>query len=329
MNGIAHDCKRRKVLGENVKIKVHAIDETNRRVSPENWICRITQGNARGVVALVGVQSNQFPRAMDLARRFRDKGLPVCIGGFHAAGVLSMLPEPTPEIRSAQAMGISQYVGEAEQGRFDRVLQDAYAGELKSIYDHLDAMPDLDAQPLPFLPPRVVKRTLSGYSSFNLGRGCPFSCSFCTIKNVQRQKSRFRSADDLEAIIRTNHEHGIHKFFLTDDNLARNGNWEACLDRLIELRQKESIGVRLAVQVDATCHTIPRFIEKAVAAGVDNIFIGIESMNPEYLNTVRKRHNKVAKALMRRYMMFFVVLIIATGGGLPFSPHRPRITATT
>jgi hypothetical protein len=78
-------------------------------------------------VGLVGVQSNQFPRAMDLARRFRAAGVQVCIGGLHASGEVSMLDAPTPELREAEALGVSLFLGEAEGSRFDRVLRDAHA----------------------------------------------------------------------------------------------------------------------------------------------------------------------------------------------------------
>jgi hypothetical protein len=45
---------------------------------------------------LVGVQSNQFPRALDIARPLRAAGLQVAIGGFHVSGCLAMLPEMQP-----------------------------------------------------------------------------------------------------------------------------------------------------------------------------------------------------------------------------------------
>ena len=81
-------------------------------------------------------------------------------------------------------------------------------------------------------------------SSFDAGRGCPFQCSFCTIINVQGRKSRRRPADDVERIVRANAAQGITRFFITDDNFARNKDWELIFDRLIELREREGIYVR-------------------------------------------------------------------------------------
>jgi radical SAM superfamily enzyme YgiQ (UPF0313 family) len=299
--GIAREAVDRKVLGDHVECTLLAIDETNTPIRPKRIIDQIKADGGKGLVCLVGVQSNQFPRAVDLAKPFIDADIPVVLGGFHVAGCLSMLVETPREIVESQEMGISIFAGEAEQGRFDGVLKDAYAGTLKPLYDFLDDMPGLGGQPIPVLPKEQVKRTFRKYASFDLGRGCPFQCSFCTIINVQGRISRFRTADDLEAIIRANAETGIYNFFLTDDNLARNRNWEAFFDRLIELREKENLKVRLQVQVDTMCHRIEGFIDKAVAAGVDQVFVGMESINPENLLATKKKQNKV-----REYRQMFL-----------------------
>jgi pyruvate-formate lyase-activating enzyme len=139
----------------------------------------------------------------------------------------------------------------------------------------------------------VVRRVAGGgYASFDAGRGCPFQCSFCTIINVQGRKSRYRTADDVEAIVRANAAIGVNHFFVTDDNFARNKNWEAILDRLIELRAS-GVSIRLLLQVDTLCHKTPGFIEKAAKAGCNAVFIGLENINPQSLAGAKKRQNKI------------------------------------
>src|SRR5712691_87034 len=236
LNGLAEDVCRRRVLGPAVEVRLHTYDETNRRVRPDRIIRMIRQAGGRVLIGLVGVQSNQFPRAVDLARPFLAAGLPVCMGGFHISGCIAMLPELPPEIREAQALGISFFAGEAEHGRLDAVLRDAFDGTLQPLYNHMDDLPALEGEPAPFLPKKHVRRTSGSLSSIDLGRGCPYQCSFCTIINVQGRKSRFRSPDDLEKIVRENHAQGIKRFFITDDNFARNRDWEVLFDRMIELR---------------------------------------------------------------------------------------------
>ena len=147
----------------------------------------------------------------------------------------------------------------------------------------------------PHLPPAALARNEGGKSSFDLGRGCPFQCSFCTIINVQGRKSRFRNVDDLEAIIRENYKQGITSFFITDDNMARNRHWEEFFDRLIELKENEGIEVSLIIQVDTQCHRVPRFIHKARWAGVYRVFIGLENVNPDNLLAAKKRQNKITE----------------------------------
>ena len=133
LNSLAEDARRREVLGSNIDIQLHTYDETNRRVRPDRIIKLIRQSGGRALIALVGVQSNQFPRAVDLGRQFIKLGLPVAMGGFHAAGCLSMLPVVPPEIQAAMDMGITIFAGEAEEGRLDEILLSARNGTLKPL----------------------------------------------------------------------------------------------------------------------------------------------------------------------------------------------------
>jgi hypothetical protein len=293
--GLGEDCRERQVLGPDVDIVIKPIDETNTRVRPERVIADIKRNGGKALICLVGVQTNQFPRAVDLARPFLKAGFPVALGGFHISGCLSMLPVTPPEIQDAMDMGISMFAGEAEEGRFDEVLRDAFSGKMKPLYNYMDDLPNLEGAPAPVLPPKALKRIEGGMSSFDLGRGCPFQCSFCTIINVQGRKSRFRNADDLEDIIRENYRRGITSFFITDDNMARNKLWEEFFDRLIELKENEGIQISLIIQVDTQCHRIPNFINKARWAGVYRVFIGLENVNPDNLLAAKKRQNKITE----------------------------------
>ena len=290
--GLVHDAIARGALGPDVEPHVHIVDETHTMVDPARMIARHRRDGGRTVVFLVGVQTNQFPRAVDIARPLREAGIGVAIGGFHVSGCISMLDEMPEDLKEAQALGISFFVGEAEEGRIDPVLRDGFAGTLAPIYDHLADAPGLAGQPTPYLDAAEIRRNISAYASLDLGRGCPFECSFCSIINVQGRKSRFRTPDDLEKIVRENAANGITRFFLTDDNFARNKNWEAFVDRLLLLR-KQGLRVRMAVQVDAQAHKTPNFIKKITAAGADQIFIGLENINPDNLESVKKRQNKI------------------------------------
>ena len=295
LNALAEDARRREVLGTGVEMRPHTYDETNRRLKPGEIIRLIKREGGRCLIGLVGLQSNQFPRAVDLAKPFLDAGLPVCIGGFHISGCISMLPELPADIKAAQQMGISFFAGEAEERRLDEVLRDAFSGKLKPLYNYMNALPNLVGEPPPFLPRKHVQRTVGNLSSIDLGRGSPYQCSFCTIINVQGRKSRIRSVDDLVKIVRENYAEGIKRFFITDDNFARNKDWEPLFDRLIEMRHGEGMNIGFTIQVDTLCHKIPGFIEKATRAGVRRAFIGLENINPDNLIAAKKRQNKITE----------------------------------
>jgi uncharacterized radical SAM superfamily protein len=244
--------------------------------------------------------------------------VPVCAGGFHVSGCLSMLTQMPADLVAAQAMGLSFFTGEAEDGRIDEVLRDAYQGTLKPLYDFLKQTPNLAGAPIPLLPKATVERTFSSYSSFDLGRGCPFECSFCSIINVQGRKSRFRTPDDLERIVRENAAVGINGFFLTDDNFARNKHWEAFLDRLIALK-KEGLSVRLNIQIDTLAHKIPNFVDKCWQAGAHHLFIGLENINADNLAAAKKRQNRVEdyRAMMLAWKKYSVVITCGYIVGFP------------
>jgi tRNA A37 methylthiotransferase MiaB len=295
LNGLARDAASREILGPGVRFNLVPIDECNQHVVPAKIIKGIRRRGARALIGLVGVQSNQIHHALDLAREFRAAGLPVVIGGFHVSGCLSMLKEIPPELQEALDMGCSLFAGEAEEGRLDSLLVDAWEGKLQPIYNYLKDLPSIAGVPVPWMPKESLERNSGRWSSFDLGRGCPFQCSFCTIINVQGRKSRFRTADDLEGIIRENLAQGIKAFFITDDNLARNRDWEAFFDRLIHLNETEGLKANLTIQVDTLCHRIPNFIDKAKRAGVMRAFIGLENINPDNLLAANKRQNKITE----------------------------------
>jgi len=292
--GLIDDCARRKILGPDIEIDIIAIDETNTRVRIDRIIADMHVNGNFGFVGLVGVQSNQYPRSLHIAKPLRAAGIPVVIGGFHVSGMLAMFPKIMADLQEALDMGVTLFAGEAE-GRMDEVLCDAVGGTLKPVYNYINDLPSLEDAITPFLPGKSVRKTIGNVTTFDAGRGCPFQCSFCTIINVQGRKSRRRSPDDVERILRKNFEQGIDRFFITDDNFARNKDWEPIFDRIIKLREEDGMDVRFLIQVDTLCHKIPNFVPKAKRAGVTRIFIGLENINPDNLLAAKKRQNKITE----------------------------------
>src|ERR1700752_4583681 len=74
LHGLTDDVKRRGALG-NIDLEVVTFDETAEKL-PVNKIIRWGRSfRTKLLVCLVGVQTNQFPRALDLAKQFRAEGI--------------------------------------------------------------------------------------------------------------------------------------------------------------------------------------------------------------------------------------------------------------
>jgi radical SAM superfamily enzyme YgiQ (UPF0313 family) len=294
LSSLTEDLKRRSVLGRNLEIRIRIFDDTVEPIPVDRIIRSNKLPGNRTVVALVGVQSNQFPRAADLARRFRAGGLQVLIGGFHVSGVLALFSEIRPEIKDLLDLGVTVVKGEVEE-TWGEILEDALHDTLKPIYDFLDRKPDLCDKPVPMITRSYLRRFItSNFGTIDCGRGCPYSCSFCTIINVQGHKARSRSVETLATAIRENYKrHGINYYFFTDDNFARNACWRDVFKMLARLRAEEDISLGFMIQVDTQSYKIPDFVELASAAGCSQVFIGMESINPKNLKVAGKAQNKV------------------------------------
>jgi hypothetical protein len=126
---LGRDAGLRSVLGPDTAIDITVIDEIHTRVKIKQLRALFRRHDGSGLVGIVGVQSNQYPRALDIARPFRADGVPVMIGGFHVSGCLAMLPEMQADLKTTLELGISMFAGELE-GRMDLILQDAANGTL-------------------------------------------------------------------------------------------------------------------------------------------------------------------------------------------------------
>ena len=99
--GLLRDARNRRVLGEDVDIVLNGYDECHTIIPVKSVIKRI-RAAGNGLVMLAGVQTNQFPRAFELAKQFREAGIQVAIGGFHISGCIAMLPKLPDDVVQMQ-----------------------------------------------------------------------------------------------------------------------------------------------------------------------------------------------------------------------------------
>ncbi|MCC7007977.1 MAG: radical SAM protein [Acidobacteria bacterium] len=295
LNSLTEDAIRQGALGD-VDVTVDVIDEIVSKVDPRRLARKHRRQGVKILVGLVGVQTNQYPRAQDLARQFLADGCEVMIGGFHVSGAIAMSAAMPPECQEMIDAGVTLVLGEVEN-HWGEVLQDVVAGRRRPVYDFLDNRPELLNAPLPRASFKTQKKfMLKESGTIDAGRGCVFNCSFCTIINVQGRTMRARGAGPILEQIRQNYRlkgrRGIHHYFFTDDNFTRNPYWEAIFDGLIAMRESEGIHVDFMMQVDTQAPRVTGFIEKAARAGCVQVFIGMEAIRDDNLKAGGKPQNK-------------------------------------
>lgn len=294
LHGLTEDVKQRGVFG-NLPIEVTTFDETAEIVPLKKIVRWSKAAGTKLLVCLVGVQTNQFPRALDMARIFKAAGISVIIGGFHTSGTINMLGEQEPDIQELFREGICVVSGEVE-GKWDGILSDFLQGQLRPLYSYaqdLQNLVDIGDAPLPKTSAKTMRHfAYSSFATADTSRGCPFACSFCTIINVQGRKMRERSPDSIAAMMRKNYfDHGLSFYFFTDDNFARKKLWRETFEAIIKLRE-EGLGISFMMQVDLAKK--PKdFVTLAAKAGCTQVFIGMESVNPQNLAAEGKKQNKV------------------------------------
>ena len=324
LESLTQGVAQRNDLGPDVEVTVDAFDDTVQRV-PIRRIAKINhRPNTTVVVGFVGVQTNQFTRATDLALELRDKGVQVMIGGFHVSGMLALFEKPSSELQRLLDHGVTLVKGEVEApGVMAMLLRDAVNGAMKPVYD-ITEFPNLAEAPVPLVNEKLQRRFFGRRTAtIDTSRGCPFNCSFCTIINVQGHKMRYRPAALVLKAIEENCTRGVRFYFFTDDNFSRNPVWEEIFDGLIALR-KRGIEIQFMMQTDTQAHRLPHFVEKAAEAGCYLAFIGMESVNPENLEAVGKRQNRTQEyeQMVELWHRHDVLVHVGYIVGLPFDSRE-------
>lgn len=293
LKGLVLRCLERGELNCDLEVIVETLDEYVQRVDVDKLVRKAIRKREKLVVCLVGVQTNMFARASDLALQFRKHDVPVLIGGFHVSGMIKMFGEPTEDLQILIENGVSLVCGEVEgDGVMSMLLNDAIEGKLKPIYI-IEPSPDITDAPILPASKEYLKHFMQPMCTIDTSRGCPYNCSFCSIINVQGRKIRCRSVEKILKVVKENYKNGFYSYFFTDDNLSRSPIWRQLFEGLIRLKQEEGIKIRFMMQIDTQAYKIPDFVRLAKEAGCYLVFIGMESVNPENLDSMGKRQNKV------------------------------------
>jgi len=230
------------------------------------------------LLALVGVQSHQMHRALDLSALARANGVPHCvIGGPHCM---------TCDTAEVHGRGVSFALAEAELA-WPQVLADALAGELRPVYGGQRWQEDL--RPPVQLPPAPdeLRRYLIPMLGLYPARGCPFDCSFCSVVKIAGKKVRSQPVETTLRSLFAARAAGVRLVMFTSDNFNKYAEARPLLEAMIEA------GLRLPffVQCDVQLVRDEALVALLARAGCAQVFVGVESFSRSVLKSVRKHQN--------------------------------------
>lgn len=212
----------------------------------------------------ITVETYTACRAYAVAERFRARGVPVVMGGYHAMSV----PEEVRLHADAVCVGSAETV-------WQRILSDAAQGKLRKIYrgGHVAAR---------VMPDRSIYggRRYSALGLVETGRGCRFSCSFCSITACYRAGYHPRPIADVVEDIRLS---GKKYFFFIDDNVVADPLYAVALCKAIA-----PLGIRWAGQGSLTMAKHPELLSWLRKSGCVMLLVGLESLDRENLRQMRK-----------------------------------------
>ncbi|MBI4445438.1 MAG: radical SAM protein [Acidobacteria bacterium] len=232
------------------------------------------------LVALIGVQSHQFHRALDLAALAHRNGAHVVIGGPHPM---------TCDTSMLQNRGISFALAEAELV-WPTILRDAIRGEMKPVYGSQERwQQELEARVTLPPSPRDLKRYVMPMLGLYPARGCPFNCNFCAITKIAGRRIRTHPVDITLQSLRAAREAGVKLIMFTSDNFNKIPE----VEHLLEAIAREDLGMKFFVQCDTQIGTRDRHLIPLLAkAGCFQMFLGIESFDRDTLKAARKFQNR-------------------------------------
>lgn len=244
-------------------------------------------------VDMVGISTitPTAPRAYAIANRIRSSGVPVIIGGPH----VTFLPDEALEhadyvIRGEAEEALISFIESWENGkRFSEVPNLSYKIDGKIIHNPLKPLQrSLDENPFPdFSLSKYVRKKIGGMTTipFQTSRGCPFHCSFCSVTGMFGKAYRFRSTENIIEELRRYNPEKNTIFFYDDNFTANRKRARELLKRMIE----EDFNFQWSTQVRVDIAKDPELMGLMKKAGCHTVYVGMESVNPESLKSMKKQ----------------------------------------
>ena len=250
----------------------------------------------------IGAMGHAVFRAMDIADNFRSKGIPVFFGGYMASIVPDLVRDHCDSI----------IIGDGEVS-FPQLLNDfEREGSIKQVYDN--QLKTLENLPLPQYE-LLAKKPIGYMLPVQAGRGCPYTCSFCSIACIYKGKYMLRPIDDVMRDITRIKELGFKRFLLIDDNIASEPKY------LKELAARiKPMGMTWASQCTLQIAKDDELLDAVYDSGCRILSFGIESLSQEGLNKLNKawvktdRSAELLKKIHVKGILSATEMIVGTDG---------------
>ncbi len=219
------------------------------------------------VVGIGGV-GHAASRAKDIALEFKKRGKIVFMGG----PMVSLVPE------MAKNYCDSVMIGDSEE-TIGELCRDIENGCLKPFYNK-------PLEKLSYPVPRydlVAKKRIGGFLPVQAGRGCPNTCSFCTISCLFKGRYMRRDIDEVIRDIKYVKSLGFREFLLVDDNIVSDP------DYMLELcRRIKPLKMRWMSQCAIQIADDPELLKAVAESGCYVLSFGLENIDPAALKAVNK-----------------------------------------
>ncbi len=271
-----------KMIGDT-KVRTRIVDEYT---APDLNYFRLLQApyerDVERLVAFVGTQSHQFPRAADLAALAAKNGVKAVIGGPHPM---------TCNTEAHQGKGVSFALAEGELV-WGQILADAINGELQPVYGKDQRWQhELESTVVKPPPPHVLDRSLVRMHGAYPARGCPFKCTYCSVTQISGHVVRKQSVEATMASLHLAKKAKIQLIVFGSDNFNKFEDAVELLHAMIE----EKINIPFFVQCDTQIADDEELVELLGRAGCEFIFVGVESFDVATLQAAKKTQNKPEK----------------------------------
>jgi radical SAM superfamily enzyme YgiQ (UPF0313 family) len=252
---------------------------------PPDWSVSICDERVEDVdidhpASFIGITGkvSQFPRMVELAREFRQRGKTVIIGGpFASLNSDDVRPH-------ADVLVVGEFEGIAAQ-----VFADLSAGTQQSHYE--GGRPDLKSSPIPRCDLYPKGRAL--VAQVQTSRGCPFECEFCDVIQYLGRKQRWKDPQQVIGEVQTLYARGIRTVYFADDNFTVvRRRARDLLRQLTDWNAQHGVRRMLfSTQVSIDLARDKEMLSLCAAAGLRTVFVGVETPNEESLAETLKRQN--------------------------------------